>query len=397
MKKIIPLHSIVIGVGPSASARNALISRHFPAYEVLSVDNVACDFIGTTDEAKIGEFSPILYSEVYHRAMQKLEMGERVIINEPNLLKSDRCALSKLGSDYGVPVFYLISDPTGADEYTLQDFRAAEREIMRGDGVAEVIDWRIHTPSPVVKQKPDLDQLRERWRGITIVGDVHGMLQSLLSAINWAKARNHYIIFLGDIIDYGPDSIDVMNEVYRIVMRGHGELIRGNHERKIAAWITGRSTRLSDGNRVTTNAIDALGDKMRMQWISRFMGLNAHASYWREIGNVVLAHGGIIPTFWDGNAGRAEVEKFCIFGEVTGFGADHKPNRAYTWTNSVPANTLVIVGHDIRSTQYPVQVKNKNGGSTVFLDTGCGKSGHLSTADLKFSDEGLRIANFNVH
>lgn len=391
---------MIIAVGPSDHNRNSLISRHFPSYEVISLKTVASDLIGDCgDETVFGEFSRTLYSEVYRRAALKLDLGERVIINESNLVRGDRAALSRLGAEYGVPVFYLTSDPTDASEHAMREFRASEREIMHGDGGAEIIDWRLHTPDPVSKEKPSLDHLRSRWRGITVIADIHGMMQSLLSAISWARARNHYIIFLGDIIDYGPDSLDVVNEVYRIVMRGHGELILGNHERKIAGWITnsGKPPRLSEGNRATTNAIEALGEKMRIQWSNRFMGLMAHTSYWREIGNVVLAHGGIIPTFWSGEVSRTDVEKFCIFGEVTGFNPDHKPNRAYSWTNSVPSDTTVIVGHDIRSTQYPVQVKNKMGGSAIFLDNGCGKGGHLSTVDLKFSGDGMQVMNFNVH
>jgi len=39
------------------------------------------------------------------------------------------------------------------------------------------------------------------------------------------------------------------------------------------------------------------------------------------------------------------------------------------------------------------------GGKVVFLDTGSGKGGRLSTADIKFnkSDKDLKILNFNWH
>ena len=70
---------------------------------------------------------------------------------------------------------------------------------------------------------------------------------------------------------------------------------------------------------------------------------------------------------------------------------------SYRWVDDVPEGRIVIVGHDIRAKE-PRAVVGAKGGKTVFLDTGCGKGGTLSTADLRFDPDGsVRLENLNVH
>jgi protein phosphatase len=399
MNKTIPIHSLVIAVGPSASSRAERISKYFASHEVISAQQVCESLVGESDRP---DLNSVVFAEVRHRISLKLSLGERVVVDAPNLRREDRMALARLGVDVGAPVFYLLCPLKEADEPSLNRFYAAEREIMRGDGVAEVIDYRLHTPSPITKRKPDLATVKERWAGVTVISDVHGMYPSLLSALAWARSRRHYVVLLGDVIDYGPDTLEVADEVYRLVMRGEGELILGNHERKIARWAnqmeTGRSSiRLSDGNRVTTLAINALGIPARKKWLGRFRALIAQASYNRQIGNIVLAHAGVHPAFWAGAATPKEIETWSLFGEFeTPLGDGSRPLQVHTWTEAVPPGTTVIVGHEIRSSS-PMKVMNDHGGTTIFTDTGSGKGGNLSSVDLKFDERGLRVENFNLY
>ncbi|RYD63453.1 MAG: hypothetical protein EOP83_12110 [Verrucomicrobiaceae bacterium] len=399
MNKTIPIHSLIIAVGPCAANRAERIAKHFAAHEVISAQQVCQSLVGDSDRP---DLNSVIFAEVRHRIALKLSLGERVVVDAPNLRREDRLALARLGVDVGAPVFYLLCSPAGADEANLSRFQAAEREIMRGDGVAEVIDWRLHKPAPITKQKPTIEEMRERWAGVTVISDVHGMYPSLLSALAWARSRRHYVVLLGDVIDYGPDTLEVADEVYRLVMRGEGELILGNHERKISRWATqmetGRSSiRLSDGNKVTTGAINALGVPARKKWLGRFRALIAQASYNRRIGNVVLAHAGVHPSFWEGSASPKEIETWSLFGEFEApLGDGSRPLQVHTWTESVPPGCTVIVGHEIRSTS-PMKVVNQRGGTAIFTDTGSGKGGNLSSVDLKFDDRGLRVENFNLY
>ena len=46
----------------------------------------------------------------------------------------------------------------------------------------------------------------------------------------------------------------------------------------------------------------------------------------------------------------------------------------------------------------PVVETNAQGGKAIFLDTGSGKGGNLSSVDLRFNEAGrLELQNFNMH
>jgi protein phosphatase len=399
MLKTIPLHSLVIAVGPCGENRRVLIERHFESYEIVSAQDICQSLVGNPARS---DLNPVIFGEVRHRIALKLSLGERVVVDAANLRREDRVTLARLAVDVGAPVFYLLCDPVGADELGLSRFQAAERDVMRGDGLAEVVDWRLHRPAPVTKARPDAETLRGRWHGVTVISDVHGMYPSLLSALAWARSRKHYVVLLGDVIDYGPDTLEVADEVYRLVMRGEGELILGNHERKIARWASqidaGRGPmRLSDGNRVTTSALTGLGGSARKRWLGRFRALVAQASITRQIGNVVLAHAGVHPGYWTGTATPKEFETWALFGEFEApLSETTRPAQVHTWVESIPAGKTVVVGHEIRS-HRPMVVTNAAGGTAIFTDTGSGKGGNLSSVDLRFDGADFRVENFNLY
>lgn len=399
MLKVIPRHSLVIVVGANADQRKTVVENTFDQHEIISAEKVSLDLVGDSFRP---DLNTIVFSEIRRRTQLKIDLGERVVVNAANLKREDRMALAAIGTDCGLPVFYLICDPDGADPLSMSRFLSTERDLLRGDGLAEVIDWRIHSPAPVAKVLPDFETLRTRWDGVTVIGDVHGMHQSLLSAVSWARSRHHYMIFLGDVIDYGTDPLAVSDDVYRIVMRGEGEMILGNHERKIARWLSTPermrgSVRLSDGNRVTTEAVDGLGALSKKRWIGRFRGLVSRCSSYRAIGNMVFAHAAMHPDYWVGGVPQRDLDSWALTGEYSiGDKNGSKPTPVFDWADAVPAHRTVFVGHNIRGSR-PLMVRNAAGGTTVFLDTGSGKGGLLSSADLRFTDSGFKIENYNIY
>lgn len=404
MKKLVPLHCLVITVGPTPAVNEKMLSETFPAYDIISADTVRYELGG---DANRRDIDGIVFSEIHRRAETKLKLGERVIVNAANLRRDGRMALANIGLEAGVPVFYLVCDNPNAEASLRQRFLSAERDILRGDGVAEVIDLRTCDLDPVGKLSTGgLAALKEKFSGITVIGDIHGMHHSLLAALDWARLRRHFIVFLGDVVDYGPGTLECADEVYRTVMRGHGELIVGNHERKIVRWIDqsdrGRHMmRLSDGNKVTTTALSNLGNPRRDRWMSRFRGLVSRSSLTLTLDNYVFTHAAIHPSWWTEAQEHKSMENFSLFGEFepspSRFTAQDRPRRTYNWVEAVPSNTTVFVGHDARSYVAPITQTNESGGRAVFLDTGSGKGGYLSSVDLRFTPEGLKMENFTKH
>jgi hypothetical protein len=72
---------------------------------------------------------------------------------------------------------------------------------------------------------------------LDIVGDVHGeldALRALLRLLGYADDGHHpegrRLVFLGDLVDRGPDSVGVVQLVRRLVDAGRAQVVLGNHE-----------------------------------------------------------------------------------------------------------------------------------------------------------------------
>ena len=64
---------------------------------------------------------------------------------------------------------------------------------------------------------------------VAFIGDVHGYLQRLDYLLKHIDPSCH-IVFLGDLIDRGPDSRQVVQRVRELVAAGRASVIIGNHE-----------------------------------------------------------------------------------------------------------------------------------------------------------------------
>ena len=75
---------------------------------------------------------------------------------------------------------------------------------------------------------------------LDIVGDVHGQLDALrdlVGQLNYAPDGSHpdgrKLVFVGDLVDRGPDSPGVVERVMNMVNAGNAQCILGNHELNI--------------------------------------------------------------------------------------------------------------------------------------------------------------------
>ena len=80
-----------------------------------------------------------------------------------------------------------------------------------------------------------------------VIGDVHGeydLLVALLKKLGSAqkqgvwKQYNHKAIFVGDLVDRGPQEVATVNLVRKMVESGNALCIMGNHELNAIAWFT---------------------------------------------------------------------------------------------------------------------------------------------------------------
>lgn len=75
-----------------------------------------------------------------------------------------------------------------------------------------------------------------------VIGDIHGMLAELRELLDAAKVwRGDRVVFLGDLIDKGPEGPEVVS----FVRRAGYECVLGNHEEKALRWLKHEEVRLA--------------------------------------------------------------------------------------------------------------------------------------------------------
>ena len=212
------------------------------------------------------------------------------------------------------------------------------------------------------------------------IGDVHGrrdLLEALLTAIGEDAAdRDARIVFLGDIIDRGPESRQCLEMVIRTLEAHPGSrLILGNHEefmlafldaatpeaRQAAArrWLPNGGTETLDSyGFAQTDALDEIASELGAGFPTHIAALR-DAGWMVETATHVFVHGGIDPDLplsqQDPVTTRWIRDRFLSFRG--------------------PLQKIVVHGHTMTQSSLPELHRNR-----IALDTGAVRSGHLTCA-----------------
>ena len=214
---------------------------------------------------------------------------------------------------------------------------------------------------------------------IRVVGDVHGDA----AAFAYAVATDRFIIQLGDLTDYGPDSAAALRIMFRVIDEGRGLFLLGNHDLKLARCLAGLPVRSEPILEATLAQLD---DGLRERVVAEV----AAAPGWLRRDGALFVHGGFHTAMLNGAAPEHGLDRpggplaRALYGQPTGrIQPDGYPERSIRWVDRIPAGITVYCGHDRRSMDgRPYVRRGHAGGSAVFLDTGAGKGGHLSWIDL---------------
>ncbi len=220
-------------------------------------------------------------------------------------------------------------------------------------------------------------------RGVRVVGDVHGDARGFAAAAE----TDLFLVQLGDLTDYGPDSAGALRVMFRLIDEGRGVFVVGNHDLKLARALRGQAVRVDGQLAATLAQLDA---RLRARAAAEI----ARAPAWLQRANgrgiELFVHGGfhtamldaVPPAPPDGHV--QGVLARALYGEPTGrMKADGYPERSLRWVDRIPAGMTVYVGHDRRSGDGRPYIRaGAAGGRAIFLDTGAGKGGHLSWIDL---------------
>ncbi|HEX8326223.1 MAG TPA: AAA family ATPase, partial [Hymenobacter sp.] len=174
-------------------------------------------------------------------------------------------------------------------------------------------------------------------------------------------------IFLGDLVDRGPASPQVLRLVMSMVRDGTALCVPGNHDIKLLRHLNGKKVTVNHGLAETLAQLEPEPEAFKSE-VRRFLdGLVSH--YVLDGGKLVVAHAGLTEEMQ--GRGSGAVRAFALFGESTGEIDEFGLPVRYEWAREYRGRALVAFGH----TPVPDAEWLNN---TIDLDTGCVFGGRLT-------------------
>ncbi len=214
-----------------------------------------------------------------------------------------------------------------------------------------------------------------------IVGDVHGCFDELVELLGQLgytinQQDGHYtasspegrkLVFVGDLVDRGPGTVQVLRLVSHLVQSGQAFCVPGNHDMKLVRALRGRDVKRTYGLAETMEQLGQESEAFRVE-VAKFLDdLVSHLVF--DDGKLVVAHAGLKESMH--GRGSGAVREFALFGETTGETDDFGLPVRYNWAADYRGKALVVYGH----TPVPEPLFLNN---TVNIDTGCVFGGGLT-------------------
>lgn len=206
-----------------------------------------------------------------------------------------------------------------------------------------------------------------------VIGDVHGCrseLVTLLDRLGWQGVRHpqgRTAVFVGDLVDRGPDTPGVLRLVMEMVEAGTALCVAGNHEAKLARALEGAHVRTAHGLAESLEQLAREPEAFRHS-ARRFMtGLPTQLQL--DEGRLVIAHAGLREELHGSTSMRARA--VALYGETTGERDDYGLPVRLPWQRSYRGQAAVLYGHT--PVTEAVWVNN-----TMCLDTGVVFGGRLT-------------------
>ncbi|MEV6212805.1 polynucleotide kinase-phosphatase [Kitasatospora sp. NPDC051914] len=391
--------SLVVLIGTSGSGKSTFARKHFLPTQVISSDY--CRGLVADDENDQSA-STAAFDVLHYIVGKRLAAGRLTVVDATNVQPESRKALIELARDHDVlPIAIVLDVPTAVcaernrsrpdrqlpahvlprqQRELRRSLRGLEREgfrkvhVLRGEaevGAAEIVPEKRY------------NDLRHLTGPFDIVGDIHGCrseLETLLVRLGYRLTRDglgravdaehpegRTAVFVGDLVDRGPDTPGVLRLVMGMVAAGHAVCVPGNHENKLGRYMDGRKVTVSYGLQESIDQLAAEPEEFRAQVRAFMRDLVSH--YLLDGGALVVCHAGLPEKYHGRNSGR--VRSHALYGDTTGETDEYGLPVRYPWAEEYRGKALVVYGH----TPVPTASFVNN---TICLDTGCVFGGSLT-------------------
>ncbi len=394
----IPDLCLVVLVGASGSGKSTFGRAHFKPTEVISSD--FCRGLVSDDENDQSATNDA-FDVLHYIVGKRLAAGRLTVIDATNVQPESRKSLVALAKEHDVLPVAIVLDPPeslciarnaerpdrtfGAHVVRRQrdQLRRGLRSLQKeGFRTVHVLRTPEETAEATITRVPLYNDLRHETGPFDIVGDIHGCrveLEALLGELGYAVQRDdegraigarhpeRRAVFVGDLVDRGPDTPGVLRLVMGMVRAGNAFCVTGNHEHKLLRALRGRNVQVTHGLAESLEQLAAETAEFRAEAQEFMDGLISH--YVLDDGKLVVAHAGITERFQGRASGR--VRSFCMYGQSTGETDEFGLPVRYPWANEYRGRAMVVYGH----TPVPSAEWVNN---TLCLDTGCVFGGTLT-------------------
>lgn len=397
----VPELALVTLVGASGSGKSSFARKHFLPTEIVSSD--ACRGVVSDDENS-QDATNDAFDLVHYVIGKRLKRGRLTVVDATNVQEEGRRELLRLAKQYhavAVAIVFAI-DPDIAVERNKQrpdrdfgahviyrqtrEMRRSLRDLNRQFRYVHVLRSPEEIDAIEIVRTPLWTDRRSEQGPFDIIGDVHGCfeeLSDLLANLGYGVERlaepadgrwfnvtppeGRRAIFLGDLVDRGPDSPSVLKLAMSMVKDGVAMCVPGNHDAKLLRKLKGKNVNLAHGLQETLDQMAAEPQAFHDQVAKFIDGLVSH--FLLDDGKLVVAHAGMKEEM----AGRASgaVREFAMYGETTGETDEFGLPIRYNWAADYRGRAMVVYGH----TPVP-EAEWLNG--TICIDTGCVFGGRLS-------------------
>ncbi len=221
-----------------------------------------------------------------------------------------------------------------------------------------------------------------------IVGDVHGCsseLVELLTRLGYESKEGGRLcapiageplvrhpegripVFLGDLVDRGPDIPGVLRLVMRLVEEERALCVPGNHDDKLRRALIGRRVQIKHGLAESLEQLGREPESFRGRVVDFFESLPSH--HVLDDGRLVVAHAGL-PEHLHGSESK-EAMDFALYGATTGGKDEFGLPVRLNWAADYEGDATVVYGHT--PVVEPVWLRR-----TLDIDTGCVFGGSLT-------------------
>ncbi|HHW77628.1 MAG TPA: polynucleotide kinase-phosphatase [Xanthomonadaceae bacterium] len=402
----LPSPALVLLIGPSGAGKSTFARRHFRPTEVISSDY--CRGLVADDENDQSA-TPDAFDILHYIAGKRLKGGRLAVVDATNVRLEDRKPLVQLAREYHcLPVAIVFDLPERAcrernasrpdrdfGPHVIRNQIGSLRRSLRGlerEGFRYV--HRLYSVEEVdavnIERQPLWNNKKTETGPFDIIGDVHGCfdeLRRLLDQLGYqfdtseetwrvAHPQGRKLVFVGDLVDRGPRTPDVLRLAMAAVNGGNGYCVVGNHDLKLVRALRGRQVQISHGLAESLEQLGRESDAFRAEALKFLDGLVSH--YVFDGGRLVVAHAGLREEMH--GRGSGQVREFALYGETTGETDEYGLPVRYNWAADYRGRAVVVYGH----TPTPRAEWFNN---TICLDTGCVFGGALTA--LRYPERAL--------